>query len=59
MFESAEAFKLIESFLNTTSKHQVVDTIFDMACGHGFVGEFDSGHSKTCRLADEHITLRL
>ena len=39
VFESAEAFKLIESFLNAVTKHQTVDTIFDMACGHGFVGE--------------------
>ena len=38
LFESFEAFKLLENFIVAAKKYRNIDRIFDVACGHGLVG---------------------
>jgi hypothetical protein len=38
LFESFEAFKLLENFVVAAKKHRQIDHILDVACGHGLVG---------------------
>lgn len=38
LFESFEAFKLLENFVVAAKKHRQIDRIYDVACGHGLVG---------------------
>jgi len=38
LFESFEAFKLLENFIVAAKKHRQIDRIYDVACGHGLVG---------------------